>query len=65
MRVGRYSRVTGWFYCNSSGANMFSLTFIKAGKLHKVTSPSFWSLYALRKTTPASRLWDKKGTLVW
>lgn len=44
---------------------MFKLTFIKAGKLHKVTSPSFWSLYALRKTTHASRLWDKTGALVW
>lgn len=45
--------------------DMFKLTFIMGKRLHTITNPSFWTLYALRKVTPNSRLWDKQGALVW
>lgn len=50
---------------SQKGKQMYKLTFLNCGKIHQVTSPSFWTLYKLRVTTPSSRLWDKTGALVW
>lgn len=45
---------------------MYQLTFLRAGLLHKVSSPDLASLYHLRKVVPHSRLWKmlRQGRLI-
>lgn len=45
---------------------MYQLTFLRAGCLHKVTSPNLTALHHLRATTPTARLWKicRNGSFV-
>lgn len=44
---------------------MFSLTYIRGGRLFTVTSPNYTAVALLCLIVPGSRLWEHQGKRPW